>query len=71
MTNYRLGENEGKSDEILSDELLELADCGATLCDVMGDMFDKQPDEVAVSKKAIEKQMKLIDDLHKKGRNES
>lgn len=67
VTNYRLGENEGKSDEILSDELLELADCGATLCDVMGDMFDKQPDEVAVSKKAIEKQMKLIDDLHKKG----
>ena len=67
VTNYRLGENEGKSDDILADELIELADCGATLCDVMGDLYDKQPDEVAVSKKAIEKQMKLIDDLHKKG----
>ena len=67
VTNYRLGQNEGKADDVLGDELLELADCGATLCDVMGDMFDKQPDEVAVSKSAIEKQMKLIDELHKKG----
>lgn len=67
VTNYRTAENEGKSDEVLADEILELADCGATLCDVMGDLFDKQPDEVAISEKAIEKQMKLIDDLHKKG----
>ncbi len=67
VTNYRLGKNEGKSDEVLANELLELADCGATLCDVIGDLFDKQPDEVAVSDEAIEKQMKLIDDLHKKG----
>jgi 3-dehydroquinate dehydratase len=67
VTNYRKGENEGKSDEILAEELLELADCGATLCDIMGDLFDKQPDEVALDDKAIQKQMKLIDDLHKKG----
>lgn len=67
VTNYRKGENEGKSDEILAEELLELADCGATLCDVIGDLFDKQPDEVALDDNAIEKQIKLIDDLHKKG----
>ena len=67
VTNYRMGKNEGKTDEVLAEELLELADCGATLCDVMGDLFDKQPDEVATDNKAIAKQMKLIDDLHKKG----
>ena len=67
VTNYRFGENEGKSDDVLAEELLELADCGATLCDVIGDLFDKQPDEVAIDEKAIEKQMKLIADLHKKG----
>lgn len=67
VTNYRSGENEGKSDEILAEELLELADCGATLCDVMGDCFDKQPDELAVDENAIEKQMELIQKLHNKG----
>ncbi len=67
VTNYRFGENEGKTDEQLAEELKELADCGATLCDVMGDLFDKQPDEVAVDDSTIEKQMQLINDLHKKG----
>ena len=55
VTNYRKAENEGKTDDVLADELLELADCGATLCDVIGDLYDKQPDELAVSKDAISK----------------
>ena len=42
-------------------------DCGATLCDVMGDMFDKQPDQMAVAEDAIQKQMQLIENLHDKG----
>lgn len=67
VTNYRLAKNLDKSDEQLAEELLELADCGATLCDVMGDLYDRQPDEVAISEEAIEKQRKLIDALHKKG----
>ncbi len=67
ITNYRMGKNEEKTDDVLAEELIELAECGATLCDVMGDLFDKQPDEVAVDDGAIEKQIKLIDDLHKKG----
>ncbi len=66
VTNYRCSTND-KPDDVLAEGLLELADCGATLCDVMGDLFDKQPDEVAVDDIAIKKQMKLIDDLHKKG----
>ena len=67
VTNYRIGKNEGKTDDVLADELLELADCGATLCDIMGDLFDKQPDEGALDDRAIERQIKLIEDLHKKG----
>lgn len=67
VTNYRLGHNEGKSDDELADELLELAECGADLCDVMGDYFDRQPDEVAVHEGAIEKQKKLIEKIHDRG----
>ena len=67
VTNYRYGYNSQKSDDILAEEIIELADCGATLCDVMGDFYDKQPDEIAKSEKAIEKQTELIEALHKKG----
>ncbi len=67
VTNYRQGENEGKSDDELAAGLLELAECGATLCDVMGDMFDKQDDEMARDARAIEKQIKLIEELHTAG----
>jgi len=67
VTNYRNAQNIGKTDDELGEELIELAECGATLCDVMGDYFDKQPDEVARDNNAIAKQMKLIDALHEKG----
>lgn len=67
VTNYRYCTNLQKTDQELADGLLTLAECGATLCDVMGDMFDKQPDEVAVSEEAIEKQIQLIDALHERG----
>jgi 3-dehydroquinate dehydratase type I len=67
VTNYRQGENEGKCDGQLAEELCELADYGATLCDVMGDMFDKQDDEMARSPEAIEKQIKLIERIHSAG----
>ena len=67
VTNYRHASNEGKSDDMLAAELVELADCGADLCDVMGDYFDRQPDELAVDKTAIEKQKELIGKIHDKG----
>lgn len=67
VTNYRLGFNEGKDDETLALELLELAKSGASLCDVMGDYYDQQPDQVAVDPCAIEKQKVLIKELHKSG----
>lgn len=67
VTNYRYAKNEGKSDEQLADELLESADCGANLCDIMGDYFDRQPGEMTYNETAVEKQKDLIDKLHKRG----
>ena len=68
VTNYRKhGSNEGKSDDELSAELLELAECGATLCDVMGDYFNACEGELTMNEKAVKKQMKLIDELHARG----
>lgn len=67
VTNYRYGLNAGKSDEKLGEELCELAEYGATLCDMMGDYFDRQPDELARDERAIDMQMRLIEKLHKNG----
>ncbi|MBR5601685.1 MAG: type I 3-dehydroquinate dehydratase [Clostridia bacterium] len=68
VTNYRRhGANKEKSDDELAAELLELAECGATLCDVMGDFFAPCEGELTVEEAAIEKQMRLIDALHARG----
>ena len=67
VTNYRKKTNVGKSDEELAQGLLDLADWGATLCDVMGDMFCKHPEELTDNDEAIAKQMALIDQLHSRG----
>lgn len=67
VTNYRYSKNEGKSDEQLAEELLELADCGADLCDMMGDYFDPQQGEMTYNETAEKKQMALINELHAKG----
>lgn len=67
VTNYRYAKNEGKTDDQLSDELLELAECGADLCDMMSDYFDPQPGEITYDKAAVKKQKNLIEKLHGKG----
>ena len=67
VTNYRMGSNAGKSDDTLADEMLALAETGATLCDVMGDMFCRHPEELTDDPQAVEKQIAYIEKLHKKG----
>ena len=68
VTNYRNHvSNVGKSDDVLAAELVELAECGATLCDVMGDYFDACEGELTMNDEAIEKQVKLINELHAHG----
>lgn len=67
VTNYRALSNTGKSDNELAKGLIALAENGATLCDVMGDMFCKHPEELTEDGEAIKKQMELIETLHSKG----
>ena len=52
---------------MLASELIELAECGATLVDVMGDYFDACEGELTMNEEAVRKQMQLIDELHKRG----
>ena len=67
VTNYRYAKNAGKNDEQLAEELLELADCGAELCDMIGDYFDKQSGEISYNETAVKRQKDLIGKLHKRG----
>ena len=64
VTYYRYHANEGLSDEALAEGLITLAQSGAVLCDVMGDMFCRHPEELTDDPEAIRKQMDLIDRIH-------
>lgn len=66
-TFYRKKYNKGKTDDQLAKGLLTLAESGAALCDVMGDLFCPHPEELTDDKSTIQKQMALIDELHKRG----
>lgn len=67
VTNYKLSHNAEMSYEELGEELLSYLDYGATLCDVMGDMYCKADDELTMVDEAIKKQMDIIDRIHAKG----
>lgn len=67
VTNYRHGNNIGKTDEQLAEGLLQLAESGATLCDVMGDMFCRHPEELTDDTLAINQQIELIEQIHSIG----
>lgn len=73
ITNYRGRNNEGYSDDELAEGLLTALDCGATLGDVMGSMFDDESGmgiglELSMKQDAIDKQMRLIDKIHEMGK---
>ena len=44
-----------------------MAACGAALCDVMGDYYDRCEGEMTMDEEAVKKQMELIDAIHAKG----
>lgn len=67
VTYYRSGKNAGRTDEELTDGLLTIAESGATLCDVIGDLYCRHPEELTDDPGAIAKQMKLIEALHERG----
>lgn len=69
ITNYRYGYNAGLSDEECMQGLIEGLKLGGTLGDIMGDTFDKSPDELAKNPRAIDNQKKLIDEIHNMGKS--
>jgi 3-dehydroquinate dehydratase len=68
ITSYRSGESSDYTYEECKELLLLGLEAGATLCDVMGDMFDvESPLGLSRNPVAIKKQMDLIDGIHRCG----
>lgn len=67
VTYYRDNQNVGRTDEELAEGLRHLAAAGATLCDVMGDLFCPHPDQITLNEAAAARQCALIDELHGMG----
>jgi 3-dehydroquinate dehydratase len=55
------------SDDERQEMLLKAADAGASMIDVMGDLFDPSPMQITHNQSAIDKQQRLIDRIHGKG----
>lgn len=64
VTNYRGDKNQGKSDAELAVGLLKAVELGATVVDVMGDLFNPSPEELTTDITAVNKQKALIDKIH-------
>ena len=67
VTNYRQRESTDIPDDELAEGLLDALKAGATLVDVMGDLYDPSPMEVTHNPEAIEKQRALIERIHENG----
>ena len=68
VTSYRYSQNEGYTDEECVEVLLLALECGATILDIMGDMFDRGSRwELTEKPEAIEKQKALIEKIHAMG----
>lgn len=68
VTNYmRKCPEEKRTWEQIEEQLLLLADCGATLIDVQGDMYDVSDMELTNNRAAIERQRAFISELHSRG----
>ncbi len=67
ITNYRGAYNHEMSDDERHEQLMLALRCGATLLDIPGDTFDPTPGELTENPTAVDRQKKLIDDIHEKG----
>lgn len=68
ITSYKAGESAGYTHEQCAELLLLGLEAGATLCDVMGDMFDTKVDlELSRNPAVVKKQMDLINKIHSRG----
>lgn len=55
------------TDEQIAEELKKMIKCGGTIADIMGDLFCRTEGELTDNAEAIEKQKKLIDEIHALG----
>ena len=68
-THYRKGPETVFSDEECAEYMLTAAEEGATLIDVIGDLFDRSPEwELTFQEEAVERQKALIRTIHGLGR---
>lgn len=68
VTNYRIHENSGLSEEERARGLMTALECGATLLDVTGDMFGPPADrELSTDKSVINRQREFIKNIHAQG----
>lgn len=67
ITSYRNRQSTGYSDEECMEYLLLGCKAGATLCDIMADMYDPMPNEITYDKNAVKKQKHIADEIHKLG----
>lgn len=67
-TNYMRGNKQEKTWDALAEEMILMAELGATIIDIPGDMFASAEYELTYDKEAIAKQKALIDRLHAMGK---
>lgn len=68
VTSYRHSENDGYTDEECVGVLLLALECGATMLDIMGDMYDRGAKyELTENPAAVKKQKALINKIHSSG----
>lgn len=67
ITSYRNAASTGMTDDECADYLLLGLKSGATLCDVMGDMFHPEHDQLTFDPAAVAKQKALIETIHERG----
>lgn len=63
---YRNDKWSDGDDEYRQEVLLSAVDAGASMVDVMGDLYDPSPREITYKQKAIDQQKRLIDKIHNK-----
>ena len=64
---YRNDRQQNSSDEQRQDVLLAAAEAGASMIDVMGDLYDPSPMEITHDSRAVSRQMRLIEEIHGRG----
>ncbi len=67
VTNYRGGHNREMTDAARIEELKLALKCGATLIDIPGDEFSPAPLELTKEPEAVERQKRLIEEIHQAG----